>query len=203
LDTRNAAIVDEKRGMELLEAITTRRTIGKSAGEVSRETIVELIDAAVWAPNHKMTQPWRYTVVTGHARAELGRVWAESAAAGVPADQRDAFVAGEAKKPLRAPVLIIASLRTDADPIVADEDFAATAAGVQNLLLAAHAKGLAAGWKSGKICYNADVKRFLGLDETDRIIAIVYLGAVANEEPPVKPRDVERAIRWIGEPVPA
>jgi len=191
------------RGMELLEAIKTRRTIGKSEGEVPRETIVELIDAAVWAPNHKMTQPWRFTVLTGNARAELGQVWAKSAAAGLPADQRDAFIAGEAKKPLRAPVLIIASLRTDANPIVAEEDMTATAAAVQNLLLAAHAKGLAAGWKSGKICYNADVKRFLGLDPTDRIIAIVYLGAVAKEEPAVKPRDVEGAIRWIGEAVPA
>ena len=107
--------------MDLIEAIKTRRTIGKSEGDVPRETIAELVEAATWAPNHKMTQPWRFTVVTGAAREELGQIWARSASASVPPEQRDAFVAGEAKKPLRAPVLIVVSLRTDANPIVAEK----------------------------------------------------------------------------------
>jgi nitroreductase len=189
--------------MDVLEAIATRRTIGKSEGDVPHAVIAELIEAATWAPNHKMTQPWRFSVLTGDARAQLGNVWAQSAAANVPADQRDAFIAGESKKPLRAPVVIVVSVRTDPDPIMADEDFAATSAAVQNLLLAAHARGLAAGWKSGKICYCPEVKHFLGLDPADRIIALVYLGAVAKEEPPLKPRDPAGAIRWLGAAVPA
>ena len=73
---------------------------------------------------------------------------------------------------------------------------------MQNLLLAAHAKGLAAGWKSGKIVYCDEVKRFLDLDMSDRIIAIVYLGAVAKEEPPVRERNVEGTIRWMVSPSP-
>jgi nitroreductase len=189
--------------MELLEAIKTRRTIGKSTGDVPRETIVELIEAAVWAPNHKMTQPWRFSVLSGGAREELGRVWANAAVASVPLDQRDAFVSGESKKLLRAPYVIVVSVRTDDNAIVAEEDLTATAAAVQNLLLAAHAKGLAAAWKSGKICYSGEVKRYLGLDPADRIIALVYLGAVAAEDPKLKPRDISSAIRWIGDPVPA
>ena len=190
-------------GMELLEAIKTRRTIGKSEGDVPRETITELIEAATWAPNHKMTQPWRFSVLTGSAREQLGEIWAKEAAANVPAESRDAFMAGEAKKPLRSPALIVVSVRTDANAMTAEEDLAATAAGVQNLLLTAHAKGLAAGWKSGKICYSPAVKQFLGLDPTDRIIAIVYVGAVAKEEPMIKGRDVAGSISWIGDPVPA
>ena len=189
--------------MELLEAIKTRRTVGKSTGDVSRETIVELIEAATWAPNHKMTQPWRFSVLTGNAREQLGRVWAQSAAASVPADQRDAFIAGETKKPLRSPVVIVVSVRTDANPIMAEEDFAATAAAVQNMLLAAHAKGLAGAWKSGKICYSDAVKAFLGLDPSDRIIGLIYLGAVAAEDAPTKPRDTQSAIQWLGDAVPA
>jgi nitroreductase len=189
--------------MELLEAIKTRRTIGLSEGEVPRETIVELIEAATWAPNHKLTQPWRFTVLTGDARVQLGQVYAEAAAAKVPEDQRAAVLAGEAKKPLRAPVVIVVSVRTDPKPITADEDLTATAAAVQNLLLAAHARGLAAGWKSGGICYSDAVKHFLGLDLSDRIIALVYLGARATEEPKLKPREVQNAIRWIGDAVPA
>jgi nitroreductase len=189
--------------MDILEAIKTRRTIGKSEGDVSRETITELIEAATWAPNHKLTQPWRFTVLTGNAREELGRIWAEDAARTVPPEQRDAFIAGESKKPLRSPLIIVVSVRTDPDDYTAEEDMTATAAAIQNLLLAAHAKGLAAGWKSGKIIYSEPVKRFLGLDLTDKILALVYLGAVATEEPKLKPRDVQSAIRWIGDAVPA
>jgi nitroreductase len=189
--------------MEVLDAIAGRRTIGKSEGDVPRATIEALIEAATWAPNHKMTQPWRFTVLTGDARAQLGTVWAESAAATVPEDQRASFIAGESKKPLRAPAVIVVSVRTDPDPIMADEDFAATAAAVQNLLLAAHARGLAAGWKSGKICYCPEVKAFLGLAPDDRIIALVYLGTTAKEEPPIKQRDPAGAIRWLGDAVPA
>jgi nitroreductase len=189
--------------MDVLEAIKTRRTIGKSEGEVPRETVVELIEAATWAPNHKMTQPWRFSVLTGSRREQLGQVWAQNAAASLPLEQRDAFIAGEAKKLLRAPTVIVVSVRTDANPIMAEEDLTATAAAVQNLLLAAHAKGLAAAWKSGKICYCPEVKHFLDLDPSDRIIALVYLGAVAIEEPKLKPRDVTSAIRWIGDAVPA
>jgi len=189
--------------MELLEAIKTRRTIGKSTGELSREAIAELLEAAVWAPNHKMTQPWRFSVLSGDARAQLGQIWAKAAGSNVALEQRETYMAGEAKKLLRAPHVIVVSVRTDENPIMAEEDLTATAAAVQNLLLAAHAKGYAAAWKSGKICYSGEVKRFLGLDPADRIIALVYLGAVGTEEPQLKPRDITGAISWIGEAVPA
>ncbi len=185
--------------METLEAIRTRRTIGKSTGDVPRETITELIEAATWAPNHKLTQPWRFTVVTGSAREKLGEVWGREAAAKADPATRAAVMEGEAKKPLRAPAVIVVSVRTDENPVTAEEDLTATAAAVQNLLLAAHAKGLSAAWKTGKIVYNAEVKRFLGIDQSDRVIAFVYLGAVAKEESSARGRDVASSITWLDE----
>lgn len=183
--------------MDMMEAIRTRRTIGKSSGDVSRETIHDLIEAAVWAPNHKLTQPWKFNVLTGSAREQLGEVWGDACAATADPDKRDAIRAGEAKKPLRAPVVIVVSTRTDANPMTAEEDLTATAAAVQNLLLAAHAQGLSAAWKTGKIVYCEPVKAFLGLDPSDRIVAFVYLGAVANEEASPRPRDVDGHITWM------
>jgi len=185
--------------METLEAIRTRRTVGKSTGDVPREMIAELVEAATWAPNHKLTQPWRFTVVTGAARERLGAVWAREAAATAEPAARAAVLEGEAKKPLRAPALIVVSTRTDANPVTAEEDLAATAAAVQNLLLAAHAKGLSAAWKTGKIVHNAEVKRFLGIEPSDRVIAVVYLGAVAKEETAARGRAVASTITWLDE----
>jgi len=185
--------------MDLLEAIRTRRSVGNSSGDVPRETITELIEAATWAPNHKLTQPWHFTVVTGTARERLGEVWAREATAGADPAKRDAMFQGEAKKPLRAPALIVASVKSDADPVRAEEDLIATAAAVQNLLLAAHAKGLSAAWKTGKIVSSEEVKRFLGIDPSERIIAIVYLGAVGKDEPTARGRDVASSITWLDE----
>jgi nitroreductase len=185
--------------MDVLKAIRSRRTIGTLQGDVPADTIRELVEAATWAPNHKLTEPWRFTVLRGEARAELGKLWAPRAAEAIPADQREKFIEGEARKPLRAPVLIVVSTCVDENPVRAEEDFAATAAAVQNLLLAAHAKGLGAAWKTGKIVHDPEVKRFLGLDPADRIVAMVYLGTEPAEEPQARPRDVEGVIRWLGD----
>jgi nitroreductase len=185
--------------MDTLEAIRTRRTIGKSTGDVPRETIAELIQTATWAPNHKLTQPWRFAVLTGSARERLGELWAREASASVPEAARAAMYEGEAKKPLRSPALVIVAARTDPNPVTAEEDIVATAAAVQNLLLAAHAKGLSAAWKTGKIVHSTEVKTFLGFEPSDRIIAIVYLGAQATEEPGSRDRRSASPVNWLGE----
>jgi nitroreductase len=185
--------------MDVMEAIRTRRTIGKSTGDVSRAAIRELIEAATWAPNHKLTQPWKFHVLTGTARERLGTVWATAAAAKADPAARAAVLEGEAKKPLRAPVVIVVSTRTDASPITAEEDLTATAAAVQNMLLAAHASGLCAAWKTGKICYSLEVKAFLGLDPDDRIVGFVYLGATASEDAIARDRNVDSTITWLDE----
>ena len=187
--------------MDTLEAIRNRRTIGKSRGDVPRETIRELIEAATWAPNHKLTQPWKFAVVTGSARERLGAVWGKAAAAAVDANEtaRASIAEGEAKKLLRAPAVIVASTRTDPDWVRAEEDLTATAAAVQNLLLAAHAKGLSAAWKTGKIVYSPEIKAFLGLEPDDKIIAMIYLGAKATEDVAPRKRDVDATITWMDE----
>lgn len=183
--------------MDVIETIRARRTVGKIDGEIPRETIQELIEVATWAPNHRMTEPWTFTVITGTARERLGQFWAERAGQKIDEKARAAFIAGEAKKPLRAPTLIIVSTRTDANPEIAEEDFAATAAALQNLLLAAQSKGIYTGWKTGKMVHDDEVKRYLGLDPSDRIVGTVYMGTQALEEPKERPRKTDGIINWM------
>jgi nitroreductase len=185
--------------MDILDVIRARRTIGKSSGEIPRDVVLELIEAATWAPNHKLTQPWRFTVIDGSAREQLGRVWATRAGESIEPAARAAFIEGEAAKLLRAPTLIVVSSRTDANPVTAEEDFAATAAAVQNILLVAHAKGFGAAWKTGKMIHDAGVKAFLNLDPADRIVAVVYLGEVALEETAPRERDAGSCVHWLSE----
>ena len=89
------------------------------------------------------------------------------------------------------------AVRTDSDPVVATEDFAAGAAAVQNLLLAAHARGFGAIWRTGEMAHRKEINAALGLAEGDRIVAIVYLGRAAAEPPHARPRQIESVIRWL------
>ena len=65
--------------MQVLEAIRSRRSIGKTTDQVpTREQIKLLLEAATWAPNHHLTIPWRFVVVAGDVRAEFGRITSAS-----------------------------------------------------------------------------------------------------------------------------
>jgi nitroreductase len=185
--------------MEVFDAIRSRRSVGRLDGDVDEVQIRELIELATWAPNHRLTEPWRFTVVRGAARERLGSIWASAAAADLTltGEARDAALQREAGKTLRAPVIIVASTRTDSDTVVAEEDLAATAAAVENLLLAAAARGLGAMWRTGDMARNREVKAFLSLDPSDRIVAFIYLGRASGEAPPPKPREVDGVIRWL------
>src|SRR6266513_2539457 len=114
--------------MDLEEAVRTRRT-HKSFGPdpVPRETLDELLELARWAPNHHLTQPWRFRVLGPET---LGRL---KAAAGEK----------EAAKLDRAPTLVIAAAVLTGDPLQDEEDLHATAAAVYAVLLGATARGLA------------------------------------------------------------
>jgi nitroreductase len=185
--------------MDVLEAIRARRSIGRVGGDVDETAVRALIEAAVWAPNHRMTEPWRFTVVRGRAREALGRCWGERSARYVELQDETLrrYQEKEAAKPLRAPVLIVVSVRTDPEPVTAEEDFAATAAAVQNLLLAAVARGIGAIWRTGAMAHDPAVKAFLGLEPSDRIVGIVYLGTPAMDPPRAQPRQVDEVIRWM------
>ncbi len=179
--------------MEVLEALRTRRSIGKLEGDVTDVELRQLVEAGLWAPNHKLTDPLRFVALRGAARERLGQVWAEVAGAVElpPGVTRENFVAKEARKPLRAPLLLAVGVRTDEDAEVAEEDFATAAAAVQNVLLAAHALGLGAIWRTGGMVLAPAIRKHLGFAPTDRIAGIVYVGRPAMVPPTPQPRDVD------------
>jgi nitroreductase len=137
--------------MDAIEAIMTRRSVGKVARErPPRELIERVLEAAVHAPNHHLTEPWRFFVLAGKAREELGQVMADVLRQTMDDPDGEAAqtqLAREAEKPLRAPVLIaVAARKSDNPKALPVEDVEATAAAVENLLLAASLMGLGAVW---------------------------------------------------------
>lgn len=184
---------------DLLAALHARRSVNRVTQDpIARELVRELLDAAVTAPNHHLTGPWRFVVVTGAARRELGEAHARAVARQNPALTREGRVR-EAARLERAPVVVVCCVRPGDDPVAAREDRDAVAAAVQNLLLAAQARGLGAMWRTGAMADEPEVRAELGLGARDEIVGFVYLGRPAQDPPPRPPRPgAEAFIEWRG-----
>jgi nitroreductase len=159
--------------MDVYEAIRTRRDVETFAPETPpREVIEGLIEAATWAPNHRLTEPWRFAVVAGDRRDAM----ADAIAAWLAAKgDADALATSARAKLMRAPVTVfmIQARTADEDATRDLEDYAACAAALQNLLLSAHAEGLVAHLSTDRMI-NYDVTRErLALGPHDRIVAMV------------------------------
>ncbi|QZT32605.1 nitroreductase [Caldalkalibacillus thermarum TA2.A1] len=188
--------------MDVLKAIRTRRSIGKVKPDlVEKDKIEKILEAASWAPNHHMTEPWKFFVLTGEGRRPLGRTLAEIAKEGMEdpdtPQNREKLKRAEAKA-FRAPVIIAVACTPAAKPNVKKiEEQAAVSAAIQNMLLTAHALGLGAIWRTGKPAYHPKMKALFGLKEEDELMGFIYLG-YPDIEPPLRTRTpVEKKTIWI------
>jgi nitroreductase len=156
--------------MDVETAIRTRRTHKAYGPEpVDRATLAELLELARWAPNHHLTNPWRFRVLGPQALAAL------KAAAGPEA----------AAKLDRAPTLVCVSVVQSGEDHVADEeDLLAAGCATYALLLGAHARGLAAYWRTPAVLRSDAGRAALRLPGDERAIALVHLGPPRQEKAP-------------------
>lgn len=183
--------------MELMTAISTRRSNGQVTGEpVARDLVEKLLAAASWAPNHHRTEPWRFAVFSGEGRVVLAEAIARGAyqAAeheGEAACQEKADKA--TRKVYRAPTVIAvwcAAGRSQAKTPPLWEEHAAVAAALQNMALAAHDLGLAGIWRSGAPCTYPTVHKLLGVEVArgDMVAGFFYVGHPDTGRPePMRP----------------
>lgn len=175
------------------EVIRTRRTSLKvdPDEEVPGDLIDLLIELACWAPNHKRTWPWRFTVITGDARYRLGEALAAVAPGAGLAPEKVAKLPG---KYARSAAVVLVWTVVDADPVRAKEDRDAVAAAVQNLLLAATSFGLGSYWATIPEVLADATRRFAHVDDDHDLVALVYLGwpVGAVPAPPRPPAIVTR-----------
>jgi nitroreductase len=184
--------------MEIFEAINKRHSVGKvKADAVPRELIEKLLDAGNQAPNHYKVRPWRFIVLTGNARNQLGDVMAASFADRNPGLSPEGLDKTRAL-PLRAPVLIAVGVDKPVEAKVLEvENLSAASAACQNILLAAHALGLGAMWRTGDWARDAKVKEFLGLAADQLIAGFIYVGYPESEGELKERQPVEDRTVWV------
>jgi nitroreductase len=153
-------------------AIRSRRTHKQyGAQPLDEAALRDLLDLARYAPNHHLTQPWRFRVLGPETRARI------EAAAG----------AKEAMKLRRAPTLVLATATLSGDPQTDEEDLHATAAAVYAVLLGATERNLASYWRTPACFHEPAVREVMGLDDHERVVALIHLGPPVNA-PPAKER---------------
>lgn len=184
--------------MDVLDAIHTRHMVPLVKPDpVERETIERLLSAAVQAPNHHKVRPWRFVVLRGRAREKLGDVMAEVRQRRFPDGPAEAL-AKERAKPLRAPVVIAVGVDLPSETNVLEiENICAAAAACENILLAAHALGLGAFWRTGEAATTPEVKRFLNFSEDQPLIAFLYIGYPAALPPAAARPGFEDHTLWM------
>jgi len=184
--------------METYDALMTRRSVPKTTEQVpDRAAIQKLLDAAVRAPTHHLTQPWRFVVITGSALDELGEAWAggDERAGRDPAKSRE--------KATRAPVIIAVLEKPHLHnrKVIELEEHYATGAAIQNILLAAHDMGLGAMIRTGPAAELQEVRDYLEVNDDEHIAALIYVGYPPegdHKRPMTRRTPAEDLTRWKG-----
>jgi nitroreductase len=171
--------------MDVEKAIRTRRTHKAfGAAPVERDVLEELLELATWAPNHHLTNPWRFRVIGAHTRERL----MELAEAEQP---------GSAVKLRRAPTLVAVSARQGGDPAEDREDLLATAVAAYLVLLGAHARGLAGYWRTVGLLDTPAGREALGIGDDETPVGVLYLGHPVQEQRVPERAPLQRVLTYL------
>ena len=154
--------------MDFPTLVRSRRTHKAYApAPLDRATLDELLELARWAPNHNLTNPWRFRVLGPEALAAL----------------KDAAGPEAAAKLERAPTLVAASVLVDEDPLTAEEDRDAAACACYIVLLAAHDRGLGGYWRTPGVLRTPEGRAACGIPEGEAVLGLLHLGETRGDKP--------------------
>jgi nitroreductase len=185
--------------MNPIALIETRRSIREfTSREVTRAEIETLLNAAVLAPNHRLTQPWRFYVLGEEARRGLGLALGNRKARKVedPA-AADAVRQKTAAEHVALPLMIAVAIVVDENPEIHGEDYAAGMMAVQNISLAAVELGLGTHIKTGAVMEDPAARAAMGVAETERVIAMLNVGEPASTPPAKVRRSAASLTTWL------
>ena len=202
--TTTVSPVDTPTGpVSMLEALMSRRSVKLHAlrpDPISLDAVEQMLEAANWAPNHGGAEPWRFTVYTGEARADLGEAFAEAFRLGTPPDRFDpAGAAAQRDKVWQAPVWISIGMIPGLNPKIPEfEDTIAVGCAVHNAQLVGCSLGLGSKWTSGLTALHPHTAAFVGLEPPAKLLGFLYVGALAGEWPRGSRRPVSDKVTWVG-----
>jgi len=186
----------------LKEAIKNRRSIFPNTftnQKIERATIEDILAQANYAPTHRLTQPWRFKVITDSKLEELGKVlatWYKDNTS--PENYSERKWKKTAQKPVQSSHVIAICMQRDPKESVPEwEEIASTAMAVQNMWLATSSYGLGAYWSSPKSIQSAAVRQFLGLSEGQSCMGFFYMGHHQVPQLEAKRTPITEKVAWL------
>ena len=184
------------------EAIFGRRMTKEFTDEAPpREALERMFDAAVWAPNHRLTEPWRFIALErgGGARrrvAELARQVAYDKVANPNPEQKRASADAAKDRVLNAPALVYAYSAPGRDEETTRENYASVCCAVHNMALAAVAEGYTLDWSTGSVAQHPDLAQALGASEDWALVGAIFIGKPATA-PSSRRREASSSVSWL------
>lgn len=193
--------IDPTPFAQVADAISSRRTVKHFYGQaLERDQLEHLLELACWAPNHRLSNPWRFAVLEQPAIARLSTfLLAEPAIASVPDPAKGAAKLAKLleRLPSLGAMIQVCWVRA-ADPAIDLEDHAAASAAVQNLLIGANAMGVGSFWSTNPALSHPSTLRWCGFDPASQgFLGSIWLG-IAREQPEPPPRRaLAEVTRWL------
>lgn len=164
--------------MNLVEAIRGRRTIGSfRLDPPPQDIIVRAVALACWAPNHKKTEPWRFTLLGPETAARIIELNASLVAAASGPETAET----KRRQWSAVPGWLAVTCLTSDDPLRQEEDYAAVCCAIQNLSLALWAAGIGVKWSTGAVTRHPEYLPLLGIDpDRQRSVGLLWYGYPAT-----------------------
>ena len=193
---RSGNVVAPQTGVSVYEAIHNRRMNNDFSDFVpDRDALQRMLDAAVWAPDHRLTNPWRFYILEkdGEKRAEVAQLAYDNQFARTGNEEN---AEGSRQRVLEAPALVyVYSVPGDTEEMT-QENYAAACCAVQNLLLAAVAEGLAGDWSTGNVNRHPQLAETLGAEPDWTMVGALFIGQPSRPSASVR-TPTEDVTAWL------
>ncbi|WP_053217939.1 nitroreductase family protein [Virgibacillus senegalensis] len=181
--------------MNLSELMKSRRSIQLYEDRpVPLEEVKQMLEAAVWVPNHKMTQPWRFIFVHGESLKKVAEINRKLGEKGTDPEERKANGEKAYQKIANVPALLVVTIKENHNPKLREEDYAATSCVIQNFSLLAWEKGIGMIWKTGAITMEDAFREAVGVQPGERVAGMLQIGYPAKIPKPRPRTDVQQLI---------
>lgn len=190
---------------EITNVIKERRTIYPeqySDRKIHKEIVVDVLNNAIWAPNHGMTQPWRFKVfMAEESRKKLSNFLSNLYTEKTTKENFNEMKFKKLKnRPLKSSVIIAVLMERDKKEKIREiEEIEAVSCAIQNMYLTCTAYGIGGFWATPNLIYTNEMNAFFNLGEKDKCLGLFYMGYPAIEWPKGQRRPIEYVTEWVEE----
>ena len=174
---------------------------GFNGKRIDDRVVWQILENANWAPNHGLTQPWKYKVFTNKGLNRLANFQADLYRKLTPESKfkPEKYERMKANILKSSHVVVICMERQKSEKIPEIEEIEAVACSVQNMALTAAGYQICSFWGSGGVTYTDELKEFLNLSKKDKCLGYLYLGYSDNPTTKSRRDPIANKVEWIGE----